>query len=98
MLCPSWCVRVRVKIAECNFLFCNGPAAPPAIYSEPRFHESFVVNSQQSIRGTSLGKNTVVLQHSTGEHVTLYRPNSEIFVQENIFVVSFHNFSALVSN
>ena len=55
MLRPSWCVRVRVKIAKCNFFFvCNGPSVPPAIYSEPRFHESLVMNSQQSI----LGKNS----------------------------------------
>ena len=31
----------------------------------------------------------VVFQHSTREHVSLYRPKSEIYVQENIFVVSF---------
>ena len=39
----------------------------------------------------------VVFQHSTGEQESLYRPRTEIYVQENIFVVSFHHFSALVS-
>ena len=31
-------------------------SVPPAIYSEPRFHESFIVRSQQSVLGTSVGK------------------------------------------
>ena len=57
MLRPSWRVRVRVKIVKCNFFFvCNGTAVPPAIYSEPRFHESFVMNSQRTILETSVGK------------------------------------------
>ena len=59
MLWSAWCVRVRVKFTKCNFFsVCNGPAVPPAIYSEPRFHESFVVNSQQVILETSVGKNS----------------------------------------
>ena len=35
-------------------------------------------------------------EHSIGELVSLYRPSSEIYVHENIFVVSFNHFSALV--
>ena len=98
MLRPSWCVWVRVKIVKCNFFFvCNGPAVPPAIYSEPRFLESFIVNSQQSILGASLSKNSRV-STLTGEQVSLFRPSSEINLQENIFVVSFHHFSAIMSN
>ena len=41
---------------------------------------------------TQVPVRTVVCQHSTGEHVSLYRQRSEIYVQENIFVVSFHHF------
>ena len=32
------------------------------------------------------------------QQVSLYRPSSEIYAQENIFVVSFHHSSTLVSN
>ena len=46
----------------------------------------------------SVGKNQSFFEHSNGEHVSLYRPSSEMYVQENVFVVSFRHFSALVSN
>ena len=45
-----------------------------------------------------LGQGVGKTQHSTGEQVSLYRASSEIYAQENIFVVSFHQFSDLVSN
>ena len=75
----------------------NGPAVPPAIYSEPRFHESFVTNSQQAILETSAGKDS---RFSNTQPVNTYRyivRGVKLDVQENIFVVSFHYFSALVS-
>ena len=33
-----------LKIVKCNFFFCSGPRTT-SNYSEPRFHESFVMNS-----------------------------------------------------
>ena len=41
---------------------------------------------------------TVVLPTDTGEQVSLYRPSSEIYVQENIFIISFNHCSTLVWN
>ena len=45
--------------AKCGFfLACDGSAVPSAIYSEPRFHESFVVSSEQAILGTNISKSS----------------------------------------
>ena len=41
-----------------SFFACDGPIVPSAIYSEPRFHESFVVSSRQSILGVSVRENS----------------------------------------
>ena len=52
-------LRLFSYVRQMPLLFvCNGPAVPPAIYSEPRFHESFVVCSQQAILETSVGRNS----------------------------------------
>ena len=49
-----WCVRVQVKFAK-YFFSCRRTTSN---YSETRFHDSFVMNSQQSILETSVGKNS----------------------------------------
>ena len=68
-----FCVYFRT-CAKCNFFFvCNGHAVPPAIYSELRFHESFLVSSQQAILETSVDRKSR-FEHSPGEHVSLHRP------------------------
>ena len=40
------------------------------------------VHNRQFLRRVSVG--TIVFEHSPSEHVSLYRPRSEIYVQENI--------------
>ena len=94
----SRCVRVWVKFANCNFFFvCNGLAVPLAITpNNDSMNRLLRIHNRRFLRRVSA--RTVVFQHSTGEHVSLNRPRSEIYVQENIFVVSFHHFSALLSN
>ena len=70
------------------------------------YHQRFTPNNGSMNRLLSIRSSwflrwvsvrTVVFEHSTGEQVSLYRPNCEIYAQENIFVVSFHHFSNLVS-
>ena len=53
-------------------------------------NDNATIHNSRFLRKVSV--RTIVFQHSTGEQVSLYRPNSEIYVQENIFVVLFHHY------
>ena len=95
MLRPSWCVRERVTIAKCNLFFaCNSSAAITPNHGS--MNRLLRLHNCRFLRWVSV--RAVVFQHTTGEHVTMYRPSSDIYVQENIFIISFHHFSALLSN
>ena len=70
-ICFSSSVYNAVKIAECNFFFCSVPRTT-SNYSEPRFHESFVMNSRQTSVCKSSGfstLNVVSSEQCTRKHI-----------------------------
>ena len=101
--------RTALVLAKSNtffyffaFIFVRAPNATSfLLVTIPPYHQRFIRNHDSMNRGRRfLGRasaGTVVFEHSPGKHASSYRPRSEIHIQENIYVVSLHYFSVVVS-